>query len=300
MAAVLFYPKDGLDSPNDLLEVWGTSIFRWAGGSAVAEPPNLAISSGPCMHAYTLDQLFEEAKLRAKSSPSDIGARSALWQIFAARGEFDRARKQLDLISQLDSSWLIEVQACHGLIEAEERRLAIFRGVHAPVCLGEPPSWFASLATAVRLLAQGDKETAIRLLQDVRQLTKAQPGSVNEQPFEWLCDGDARMGPCLEVIIQGRYYWAPWQGIRSLETRPPTEVRDRLWQPAMIEVTEEGPIEAFIPVRYPDPRDDSQSMSRSTDWVALDDDLFIGLGQKCLITDVDQVGYLDVRQLRFS
>lgn len=252
------------------------------------------------MQAYTLDQLFEDAKTRAKNSPTDIGARSALWQIFAARGEFDRARKQLDLISQLDSSWLIEIQACHGLIEAEERRLAIFQGTHTPVCLGEPPAWFASLAAAIPLLVQGDNENATRLLQDVRHKTVARAGSVNEQPFEWLCDGDARMSSCLEVIIQGRYYWAPWEGILSLETRPPTEVRDRLWQPAMIQVTEEGPIEAFIPVRYPDPHDDSQSMSRSTDWISLDDECFIGLGQKCLITDVGQVGYLDVRQLRFS
>jgi type VI secretion system protein ImpE len=252
------------------------------------------------MQVLTLEQHFEEAKNRAKSSPGDLGARSALWQIFAARGEFERARKQLDMMSQIDSSWLIEVQACHGLLLAEEKRQDIFKGLQTPVCLGEPPAWYASLVAALPLLVQGSQDAAIALLKEAQLSASACPGFINESAFEWVCDGDARLGPCLEIIVQGRYFWAPWQSIRSLETRPPTEIRDHLWQPAMVQITEEGPIEAFIPVRYPDPHDEAQSISRTTEWKSLGDDFFIGFGQKCLITDSQQVGYLDVRQLRFN
>jgi type VI secretion system protein ImpE len=246
-----------------------------------------------------LEQLFQDAKSLARSSPGDLSARSTLWQVFAARGEFDRARKQLDIISDLDSSWLIEVQACHGLIAAEEQHLAVFGGTLAPVCLGEPPPWFVKVVAALPLLAQGSSEDALSLLREVRDMNEALPGVLNGQPFEWACDGDARVGPCLEVIVQGRYLWVPWSAVQMLDTRPPTEIRDHLWQPAMLQVTEEGPIEAFIPVRYTAPANESQAMSRSTDWAPLDDEMFMGFGQKCLVTDSLEAGYLDIRSLTF-
>lgn len=252
------------------------------------------------MPTATIDELFEDAKARAQRAPTDFRARSDLWQIFAARGEVDRARKQLDLMIQIDSSWAMEVQACHGLLLAEDERLKIFAGVKPPVCLGTPPDWFAKSVVAVGMVAAGHAEAAAKLLSEVRDEAQALCGTLNQGPFEWLCDGDARIGPYLEVIVQGRYFWAPWQSLRSLVTRPPTEIRDMLWQQAMVEVTEEGPIEAFIPVRYPHPRNSDESLSRRTDWEPLSTDLYIGYGQKTLFTNDNSCGYLDVRKLDFT
>lgn len=249
------------------------------------------------MQPQTLDSLFEEAKNRAKATPEDLPARSALWQIFAARGEFDRARKQLDLIPKLDGTWTIEAQACHGLLDAEAKRQAVFAGREAPACLGEPPPWFGQLAAALKCLGEQRTDAAIPLLLEVWNEGEPCPGTINGDAFEWVRDGDARIGRCLEVIVQGRYFWAPWERVMKLETKPPTEVRDRLWQPAMIQLTEEGSIEAFIPVRYPDPRNDDERLARSTAWEPLGEELYLGYGQKCLVTDTDPVGYLDVREL---
>ena len=67
----------------------------------------------------SLTSLFEDAKRRVQAAPSDIGARSALWQIFALRGEFDRARLQLEALVSFDSSWAMEAEACPGLLQAE-------------------------------------------------------------------------------------------------------------------------------------------------------------------------------------
>jgi type VI secretion system protein ImpE len=249
------------------------------------------------MQPQTLDDIFEEAKDRAKRAPDDLSARSALWQIFAARGELDRARKQLDMLPKLDGTWMIEAQACHGLLDAEVRRQAIFAGAEPPACLGQPPAWFGELAAALQCLGEGRTEAAVPLLAQVWNSGEPCPGAINGVAFEWVRDGDARIGPCLEVIIQGKYYWVPWEAVMKLETRPPTEVRDRLWQPAMIQLTEEGSIEAFLPVRYPGPRSDDERMARRTEWVPLGEELYLGYGQKCLVTDGDPVGYLDVREL---
>lgn len=252
------------------------------------------------MQAQTLNQLFQDAKSKVQSHPSDIRFRSVLWQVFAARGEFDRARKQLDMIQELDSSWTMEVQACHGLLVAEDLRQSVFRGQITPTCLGEPPSWFASLVAALPLLAEGRQTAALPLLKSVMAAVDARAGTVNKQPFAWLCDGDARFGPCLEVIAQGRYFWVPWSVVRSLTCRLPAEIRDCLWQHSLLEVTDGSAVEVFIPVRYPNPKDDAQRLSRITDWEALDEDLYLGWGQKTLLTDAGEVGYLDIRELRFD
>ena len=249
------------------------------------------------MQPQTLDQLFEEAKNRAKGAPDDLAARSALWQIFAARGEFDRARKQLEMIPKLDGTWLVEAQACHGLLDAEEKRGAVFAGTEPPECLGEPPEWFGQLAAALKFLGAKRVDAARILLSQVWNAGEAVPGTLNGGPFEWVRDGDARVGPCLELIVQGRYLWAPWERVMRIETRPPSEIRDRLWQPAQVQLTEEGAIEAFLPVRYPNPRNDDEAMARRTEWVELGEELYLGYGQKCLVTDTEPVGYLDLREL---
>ena len=38
-------------------------------------------------------------------------------------------------------------------------------------------------------------------------------------------------------------------------------------------------------------------MARRTDWLPLGGELYLGYGQKCLVTDGDPVGYLDLREL---
>ena len=49
-------------------------------------------------------------------------------------------------------------------------------------------------------------------------------GTVNGRRFEWIADADSRLGPMLEVIINGRYGWLPMASIApaSSSTRRPT------------------------------------------------------------------------------
>jgi type VI secretion system protein ImpE len=248
----------------------------------------------------SLDQYFEDAKRKVQAAPSDIGARSALWQIFALRGEFERARMQLDALVSFDSSWAMEAEACQGLLQAETLRQRVFRGEDRPVCLGEPPPWFDALAAAVGAVRGPGAAAAAAALQQAQMDSEARPGTVNGQPFEWLCDGDVRLGPCLEVMNKGRYFWLPWSSVRSVVTREPTELRDRLWAHALVEIGDEGSIELFLPARYPDPENDEQKLSRVTVWKEVAADAYLGLGQKTLVTDGGEVGFLDVRELRFG
>jgi type VI secretion system protein ImpE len=246
-----------------------------------------------------LTPLFEDAKRRIQANPSDVAARCALWQVFALRGEHDRARMQLDALVTFDSSWAMEVELCHGLLQAEAQRHKVLMGDEPPVCLGDEPSWLADMADALARLKAAPAEAAGRLRQ-AQMASQACPGTLDGLGFAWLCDGDARLGPCLEVMAKGRYFWLPWSRVRSIVTRAPTELRDRMWSHAMVEIGDEGSIELFLPSRYPNPEDDEQRMSRITLWRGLGEDAYIGLGQKTLITDQGETGFLDVREWRFD
>lgn len=247
-----------------------------------------------------LSPYFEDAKRRVLAAPADVGARSALWQIFALRGEFDRARNQLETLVSIDSSWAMEAEACLGLLQAETQRLRVFQGMERPICLGEAPAWFDLLAGACgRALTQPGGEVAAQLLQ-AQMDSEPRPGTVNGRAFDWLCDGDARLGPCLEVMAKGRYFWLPWSRVRSITARPPTELRDRMWAHALIEIGDEGSLELFLPARYPNPESEDECLSRVTNWREIGQDAYLGLGQKTLVTDTGEVGLLDVRELSFA
>ena len=250
-----------------------------------------------------LAEMFEDAKRRVQATPGDVQARSALWQIFAARGEFERARTQLDAILSIDSSWVAEVQSCRGLLAAEELRLQVFAGIKPPTCLGEPPGWFALQVQALPMSAAGDPAVvaaAASLLLQAQQASQVACGVVNDQAFAWLCDGDARLGPCLELVARGQYLWLPWSRVRGITTRAPSEIRDRLWLHALIEFDDEALIEAFLPARYPAPVGDAQHLGQVTEWQPLSDQAYRGLGQKTLMTDRAEFGLLDVRRLRIE
>lgn len=257
-----------------------------------------------------LDTLFEEAKQRVISRPNDLQARSALWQLFAARGELERAHKQLDAMVGIDSSWSMEALSCQALLKAEEERARVLHGTLAPRCLGEPADWFGSLAAGLSKLGErtgsnapaspSDQAQAAALLRSAQAAADGRSGMINGQPFEWLCDGDARFGPCLEAVIRGTYLWVPWQLLSAISARPPTEIRDRIWVHALLDFGDEGSMEAFLPARYPAPVGDDERLGRLTRWTELDADVFVGHGQRLLLTSAGEFGLLDLRELRFA
>ena len=38
-----------------------------------------------------------------------------------------------------------------------------------------------------------------------------------DSAFEWIADADDRLGPVLEAIVNGRYYWVPFERVRRIQ-----------------------------------------------------------------------------------
>ena len=82
-----------------------------------------------------------------------------------------------------------------------------------------------------------------------RRTTSA--GDINGQPFEWIADADSRLGPVLEAVINGRYYWVPFARLAAVDVEAPEDLRDMVWMPAQLQFENGGESVALIPTRYP-------------------------------------------------
>jgi len=188
-------------------------------------------------------------------------------------------------------------------IQCESLRREIFGGRRKPLLLGEPPEWVAALLESVRLLGEGQYDPALSLRNQAFEQAPESSGTINGQSFKWIADADSRLGPMIEVILSARYYWVPFEQIKSVTIPEPKDLRDKVWLPAQFTWANGGLAHGLIPARYAGSENSQDAMillGRKTDWVPLADGIFQGLGQKMLATDQDEYPLLDIRQINIE
>jgi type VI secretion system protein ImpE len=247
--------------------------------------------------SQALDELQQRVRRNAASGPE----RAFLFQLLALQGQWERAANQLKVLGDLDASALITVQMYQPAIQCELLRAKVFSGETTPLLLGEPEQWMALLLESLKHLAGGRYEAAGKLREQALEAAPARAGSINGEPFEWIADSDPRLGPCLELIVDGKYYWTPITNLQSLRLEPPTDLRDLIWAQATVTWANGGQVPALLPVRYPGSESstatDSHRLSRKTDWIQQPDETVLGVGQRMLATDTGEYALLEVREL---
>ena len=151
--------------------------------------------------------LFNEIK----QDPSNLELRIFLFQFSCITRDWQRAVNQLDVLKDLSDSTLASVNTYKQLIECELKRERVLSGNIEPICFGEPSDWFACYVQSYQKYCSGDLEQANSLLQQGVELAPMISGTVDDEAFEWLSDGDVRFGPAIEVILNGGYYWLPFE-----------------------------------------------------------------------------------------
>ncbi|KIN69998.1 Virulence protein SciE type [Sulfitobacter noctilucicola] len=237
---------------------------------------------------------------KVRADPASAPLRIFLFQLLCVLGDWKRAITQLKLSAEMDPSALMMAQTYREGIICEVYREKVFKGEKDPMIFGEPEPWLALLIEAQKLLASGEPEKAAELRGKAFEDAPTTSGTINGTPFEWIADADMRLGPVLEVIVNGRYFWLPFSQISKLEIEPPADLRDAVWTAANLTLSNGGEIVALIPTRYagtPDKGDDSAKLGRSTDWQDAGSDTFTGIGQRLFATDSDDIALLDIREL---
>jgi type VI secretion system protein ImpE len=247
-----------------------------------------------------LQDALQELQEQIRHQPENSHYRTFLFQLLAVLGQWERALNQLNVLSNLETSTWPVVQLYREAIQCEVLRAEIFAGRRKPLIFGEPPQWLAWLLESLRLTAEGQYTPAIALRNQAFELASESSGAIDAQPFNWIADADTRLGPVLEIIVNGRYYWAPFQQIRAISIPQVTDLRDLVWLPAQFTWINEGQAYGLIPTRYPDSekaRDPSIQLARKTEWLELADGIYQGLGQRMLTTDQDEYPLLDIRKI---
>ncbi len=244
---------------------------------------------------------LEQLKQEVRKAPRDVGLRAFLFQMFCVFGEWDRAVTQLSTAAELDAIALPMAQAYQAAIRCEMLRARVFAGTRTPTILGQPEPWMSLLVEANRVLASGKPEEAAGLRDDAFDQAPTTSGMIDGQAFEWIADADPRLGPMLESMVDGKYYWIPFHRLKTLDIEPPADLRDQVWMPARFVWTNGGESFGFVPTRYPGSEtaeDPALALSGRTEWREKGA-WFLGLGQRMLTTDAGEYALMDVRQIAF-
>ena len=121
--------------------------------------------------------------------------------------------------------------------------------------------------------------------------------------FSWIADADSRLGPVLEAVINGRYYWVPFSRLAKIQLEPPEDLRDMVWMPAHLQFENGGESVALIPTRYPGSEKSEDGMivlARKTVWEEIGPDTHRGLGQRIIATDTDDIPLMEVRAISLT
>jgi len=250
-----------------------------------------------------LQDALHDLQEQVRKQPENGRYRAFLFQLLVVVGQWERALNQLNVVSDLDPRAWPMLHIYREAIQCEGLRREIFAGAQKPLLLGEPPEWIAMLLESMRLMGEERYDLALSMRNEAFEQAAESPGTINGQPFLWIADADSCLGPVVEVILNGRYYWVPFQQIKSITLIEPSDLRDLVWLPAEFTWANGGEAHALIPARYPGSelsKDPLIQLGRKTDWIELADGIHKGLGQRMLATDVDEYPLLEIRQIQFD
>ncbi len=160
----------------------------------------------------TVQQLFQSGQLdeavkalaaELRDDPANSKRRTFLFELLCFAGDYSRAEKQLDVLSQGGPESEMGALLYRGALAAEKTRHEMF-----------------------------EKQEYPRPVADVA--APRVTGTVNGKTFHALSDTDDRIGANLEVFAAGSYMWIPFSLLSSIHISPPKRLRDLLWLPAVV------------------------------------------------------------------
>ncbi len=274
------------------------------------------MSSAELVQAGRLEEGLSALQAEIRAKPEDTRLRIFLFQLNCVLGRLPKALDQLQVLASLNAETMLMAQIFRPVIACEMLRAEVFEGRRTPLIFGEPAEWIGLLVKANEMLAKGEYGAAAECRARAFDAAPASPGNITFElrppsspappapaPFQWIADSDSRLGPILELMFDGKYYWVPFCRIQKIEAAPPSDLRDLVWLPAQVTWTNGGSVFAHIPVRYPgteNSQDDSLRLSRRTDWQQKPKETYLGSGQRVLATDANEYPLLSCRSIELA
>lgn len=238
-----------------------------------------------------------------KSSPTNLNRRTLLFQVQAYGGEWEKAKRQLEIIAKQDAERETGVQVYLNLIQAETERIEVFQHQRVASFLPEAPAYAEDYQTARQKMADQEFEAAQSIFSELGNRCSLIGGTLNGKEFSGFNETDARLTCFLEAFVHERYVWLPIEALRELILPEPQTLLDLLWISAQVTLHGGLTLNCFLPVLYPDTfrhADDQLKLGRRTDWRDLGAGLHQGLGQHVYRVGDGEVGILEIREMVFN
>jgi type VI secretion system protein ImpE len=247
-----------------------------------------------------LEAALRDLQEEVRKNPAKAELRVFLFQLLSVLGQWERAQTQLNVAADLDAKALAMAQMYREAIHCERLRTEVFAGKQSPIVFGEPEEWLAALIESLVLRGSSRADEGQALRARAFESAPASSGSLDGEAFEWIADADMRLGPVCEAVINGRYYWVPFERVSRIDLEAPVDLRDCVWMPAHFQFANGGEAVGVIPSRYPGSEaaaDNQICLGRKTVWTEEAPDVFSGLGQRILTTNVGDRPLMDVRTI---
>lgn len=225
--------------------------------------------------AGELDQAIKALGEELRSNPLDAKRRTFLFELLCLAGEWDRAEKHLDVLTNQDPKNAPGMLVYRSALYGERIRQEMFRNKAFP--------------------KRDSGEVA------------APSGAWNGEPFTRLADADSTIGDHLEVFIAGDYVWVPTRYIERLEIEEPKTLRDLVWARARIQASPKFRLqdlgEVLLPVIAPlsyTHSDGAVRMGRTSVWEVQPDGEEQLFGQKLLFVDGEEIPLLEFRSIAWT
>lgn len=258
------------------------------------------MSAVDLLKAGDLDGALDALQSEIRANAGSASLRIFLFQLLCVRGDWDRAIRQLKVSAEMDPEAVAMAQTYREGIVCEVYREKVFAGEKEPLIFGEPQEWIALMLEALKANAAGNADAAAEARGKAFDAAPTVTGKIDGKPFDWIADADMRLGPLLEAVVNGRYFWIPFTSIAQIEFEDPADLRDAVWTPATLHLPNGGDTVALIPTRYAGTTamgSDSDKLARSTEWRDLGADTFAGLGQRLLTTNEEDFPLMDIRRI---
>lgn len=220
-----------------------------------------------------LNEAVAALSAELRDNPTDTKRRIFLFELLCFAGDYTRAEKQLDVLSQGGNEAQMGALMYKAALHAERTRQELFQKKEYPAAAGS-----------------GGEIS----------------GTWNGTPFQSIEDADPRIGARLEVFAAGQYLWIPFEHVAAVEIEPPKRLRDLLWAPALVRT---GPAfrgrelgEVLLPVLTPLASvhsNDAVRLGRATEWQEIDGEQ-IPAGQKMFVIDGEECPILELRKLEIQ
>jgi type VI secretion system protein ImpE len=255
------------------------------------------------LRAGSVDDALGSLYEKVRKAPADCALRRFLFQLLCVAGKWEKALTQLQVLAEMDADSLLLAQIFRPVIACEMIRADVFQGKRSPLIFGEPGEWMGWMIQANTMAAEGQFKPAQELRDRALEAAPATSGSLNGEAFAWIGDADSRLGPMLEAVIDGKYFWVPFERVTRVSVERPADLRDLVWIPAKFTWTNGGEATALIPVRYPGSEasaDGGIRLARKTEWLTHEAETFFGLGQRMFATDRGEYPLLEVRLIELT